>query len=201
MNMSTKEVVQRKNKENKTLKTLSKYSFIALPKEKNKFKQILLNKKLIIDKKSISAKPLKVKRPVVLLEEKTEKHLAIREKEPNPELNSSTMTVAKIESLIESSSTILADAKIAASADDDVNRLIRRMILSFTAKKNEARFSIGFGLFKGANFHLRTKDKNLAVSVEHASMAARNLLIKNRHLLSDMLKKHEINLDDLRFSS
>jgi hypothetical protein len=89
--------------------------------------------------------------------------------------------------------------KIIPDMNDDVNRLIKKLALSFTAKKHEAQFFINIGVFQGTQFNLVTNDQNLSLRVSHASEFAVSLLNDYRDLLKNRLSQHEINLCEIRF--
>lgn len=197
--MSAKEL-SHKNQAPEKINRTPKPCLLLVNKERNRFKELLLHKKLITTKKP-SAKPLlsvRFTKPIEVIERKKEKpSKTIAQKDrPNENLVDAPL-IPKIERFVDASSSILADAKIAAHADDDINRLIRKLTLSFTAKKDESRFSIGDGIFKGAQFHLRTHEKKLSLRVSDASFAAKALLLANKKILTDRLLKHEINLSEL----
>lgn len=93
----------------------------------------------------------------------------------------------------------VAQSKIAADINEEINRLIKKLNLSFTAKKNEARLQIDEGIFLGADFLLVMKDQNLSLKIRHAPPAARAILSEKSDLLKERLQKHEINLQELWF--
>lgn len=102
---------------------------------------------------------------------------------------------------IEKNPELLAAAKIGANVDDDINRLIKKMTLSFTAKKDESQFSIACGVFQGARFILNTNNRDVSLRVSNASVDAETLLYEHQHSLQTRLSMREINLTEIRFFS
>lgn len=96
---------------------------------------------------------------------------------------------------------IRAVGPLSTEAQDDINRLIKRLTLSFTAKKKESRFIIKEGIFQDADFHIVINQEDLVVNVGNASLQAINLLRKHESLLQEKLALREINLLRLRFIS
>lgn len=105
-----------------------------------------------------------------------------------------------IEKLIEQH--IGSIAQVAASkTEEEINRLIKKLTLSFTARKNESQFIIKNGLFRGTKFHLMTDEENLSLNVINASHQAKTLLRDYEGTLKNRLADHEITLSDLSFVS
>ncbi len=92
-------------------------------------------------------------------------------------------------------------AQAATWTVDDINRLIRKMALSFSVSKNESSFYIKDGIFAGARFDIQCQDRDICLSVQKASPEAFRLLRQHQDYLARHLKNHEINLRDVRFLS
>jgi len=90
-------------------------------------------------------------------------------------------------------------AQAAICPIDDINRLIKKMTLSFSAKKNESSFYIKDGLFSGAYFILLSKEQDLSLIVSQVHSHAKALLRQKECLLATKLKKYEINLRSIQF--
>lgn len=117
-------------------------------------------------------------------------------------LNVSCPEVARpIDRLVEENMGVLAQVAASTQSVEDINRLIKKLALSFTAKKNEAHFSIDQGLFQGSSFHLIINERHLSLSVRDASNAAKSLLSNSEALLVSRLAHHEINLREMTFIS
>ncbi len=95
----------------------------------------------------------------------------------------------------------MLQGKIAADINEEINRLIKKMHLSFTAKKNEARLLIDQGIFQGSDFHIWVNNKNLSLKISHAPLTAKAILSCHSDVLKERLQKHEINLQNLMFVS
>ncbi len=91
-------------------------------------------------------------------------------------------------------------AKISLNCEDDINRLIKKLAVSFSAKITEAQFSIEDGIFYGAHFHLTAEDQDLTVRISQIEKPLKRLLASHKELLKTRLAQHEINLRELRFS-
>lgn len=100
---------------------------------------------------------------------------------------------------IDRDASVIAHAAVAAGRADDLNLLIKKLTLNFSATSDHASFSIATGIFQGAEFNLVNDDHNLSVHVRDASTLAQNLLIEHEDLLKDQLAKREINLCDVLF--
>jgi hypothetical protein len=103
--------------------------------------------------------------------------------------------------LRETKSHIVDLSKINENIHDDINRLIKKLALSFTAKKNESQLFIAEGIFQGTRLKLKIDNHDLRLSVNNASKSAAILLKNNQKLLKSRLLKHEINLCEIRFTS
>ena len=96
---------------------------------------------------------------------------------------------------------IIAHARAFTQKEDELNRLLKKLTLSFAAKKNESQFVIGIGVFHGARFHVMTENNDLSLHITNASTTAKNLLNHHRDLLKNRLAHREINLKAVRFMS
>lgn len=105
-----------------------------------------------------------------------------------------------IERLIETNRGLLEQAKLSQS-NDDINKLIRKLTLSFTAKKAEADFLVDSEKFEGAHFHVSTDENDLRLTITGASRSAKDLLLENQEILRDRLIKNEINLAAMTFDT
>ncbi|HXW53804.1 MAG TPA: hypothetical protein VEL47_06840 [Myxococcota bacterium] len=90
-------------------------------------------------------------------------------------------------------------ARISSHCEDDFNRLIKKLRVSFSEKLAEAQFSIEEGIFHGARFHLTAEDRDLTIKISQIAMPLKLLLSNNREVLKTRLAQHEINLCDMRF--
>jgi hypothetical protein len=97
--------------------------------------------------------------------------------------------------------TILCERFKRYAADEEINRLIKKLTLSFTAKKHESEFLIGQGIFKGTRFHVITNESELSMTISKASPVAQRLLGDNKDLLANRLLDHALTLRELMFIS
>ncbi len=102
---------------------------------------------------------------------------------------------------VEKDPTIIAHTAIASGRADDINLLIKKLTLNFSAQHNEAQFTMTTGVFEGAHFSLHNDNRNLTLAVSNASPFAEFLLVENQSLLKETLARKEINLCDLTFMS
>lgn len=108
---------------------------------------------------------------------------------------------AIMERQLEKDPNVIAQASIANGRADDINLLIKKLTLNFSAKNNEAKFSIANGVFEGTQFALITHDHDLILNVSEASSSAKALLVEHQDDLKNLLLDQEINLRDVRFIS
>lgn len=83
--------------------------------------------------------------------------------------------------------------------DDDINRLIKKLTLSFSTKHNESEFVIGYGVLQGTRFQVVIDKQNMSLNIMNASSRARQLINKHQNLLKNRLAVREINLQRLAF--
>lgn len=91
------------------------------------------------------------------------------------------------------------EAQATSMPREEINKLIKKMTLGFSAMKNESSFFMQEGLFAGTIFHLTSKDKNLYMDVKHGSIVAHKILREHEGYLQKRLEQHEINLKGIAF--
>jgi hypothetical protein len=112
---------------------------------------------------------------------------------------SHTATAFSHSKICEQNPNIAAQARAFSQKDDDINRLLKKLTMSFIAKKHQSQFVIGHGVFMGAKFHILTNDRDVSLHIINASVEAKNLVHEHSGLLKSRLANREINLKDLRF--
>lgn len=95
----------------------------------------------------------------------------------------------------------VAHANIAAGRADDINLLIKKIILNSNATSDKALFTIATGIFRGANFTLHAHKNDLLIEVKDANLTAKQLVQNNETALKEILAAREINLREVRFLS
>jgi len=94
-----------------------------------------------------------------------------------------------------------ANLGVGSHLPDEINRLIKKLTLGFTAKKIESQFKVRYGIFEGAHFFLHAFDESLSLKISNASPYARSLLMEHQKTLTNRLAQHEINLDEIMFTN
>lgn len=97
--------------------------------------------------------------------------------------------------------SIQAQAQACSSNLIEINKLIKKLTLGFTASKNESSFFISDGVFEGARFKLNYNENNLRLSISNLKDSAHKLLVDHQEYLRLRLRQKEINLGILMFSS
>jgi len=120
------------------------------------------------------------------------------EHDNNQTATSSLMQVNN-DKTFEQNSHIIAHIKAFSQKDDDINRLLKKLTLSFSANKHESQFVIDAGVFKGARFLVTTNDKDLSLGIINASPEAKVLIHDHHQLLKNRLAMREINLKAVQF--
>ncbi len=118
-------------------------------------------------------------------------------KENHPPLEPNVENVAKAPPSIEGIN--IEKTALSSTYVDDINSLVKKLTLSFSAKKAESCFFIKDGIFKNARFYLRCQDKNLDLMVSNAEIEAIALVKQHRGYLATKLATKEINLQNLMF--
>jgi hypothetical protein len=150
-----------------------------------------LKKKPLMEKKS-SAKMSFVEKT------KNNSLSGIRDKQILPELLPSINSYVMRKSEIEEG--VLIQAQCSNSSREEINKLIKKMTLGFSASKNESSFFMKDGLFAGASFYLTTHDQDLLMKVKHGSLSSYEILADHEEYLRLKLHHHEINLREIVFS-
>lgn len=116
----------------------------------------------------------------------------------NPLLCANSIT---FERMIETNAGMVSVWRSVNRSSDDINRLIKKLTLSFTAQKGEADFVINNGVFDGSRFHIRSDLDEVSLSVDKASPEAQRLLRAETPTLKSRLLQHEIKLGAITFVS
>lgn len=87
----------------------------------------------------------------------------------------------------------------ANQSSEEIHQLLKKLTKNFLSGKNEACFVIATGLFEGAQFHVKTTNQQISLTIKSASLQAKRLVIENRELLQKRLDSHRIILHEIRF--
>lgn len=96
---------------------------------------------------------------------------------------------------------IFGHAKSFFQNDDEISRIFKKIVLNFNTGNGESHFEVPGGIFKGIRFTIKTSGQNLSLGIFNADKHAQSLIVKNKSLLQSRLLRHEIQLQELLFSS
>jgi len=96
---------------------------------------------------------------------------------------------------------LVAQAQAALVGFDEINKLIKKLTLSFSAQKNESTFFIKTGIFEGARFLVTCEEKDLHLKINNIAQSAHRLLCEHQEYLHLRLNRKEINLKSIMFNS
>lgn len=104
-----------------------------------------------------------------------------------------------ISRLEEAERGVVAQAQATGAPMDEINKLIKKMTLSFSVTKKESTFLLKDGLFAGTSFQMICNDNDLTLNVRKASPTACDILTRHQDYLQQRLHKNEINLRAISF--
>jgi hypothetical protein len=96
---------------------------------------------------------------------------------------------------------LVAQAQAALVGFDEINKLIKKLTLSFSLNKNESSFFIKTGIFEGARFKIKRHERDINLSVNNITNDAVQLLSAHKENLCEHLRRKEINLVSIMFNS
>ena len=101
--------------------------------------------------------------------------------------------------LLKDSLKVFTAARHCQESAEEINRLIKKIYLSFIDKKFEAKFLVSGGIFDKAQFSMIITGESLSLEIENASDGAKDLLLGHKDLMKKRLAEHAIHLNHLRF--
>lgn len=107
-----------------------------------------------------------------------------------------TPASAKIEELV-----LIAQAQASLVGFDEINKLIKKLTLSFSTQKNESNFLIKTGIFEGARFFVKCQEKDMHLKINNIASRAHQILGDHKDYLRLRLSLKEINLRSIMFNS
>jgi hypothetical protein len=169
--------------------------------QKNNFRIFLMKYRLdknIVPKDILSKKAKPLPQPDKLsTSDQDNKIIVLSDSARTPE-------IINLESHIKNTTNIdgivIEKAALSSKYIDEINHLVKKLTLSFSAKKSESCFFIKDGIFKNARFNLYCQDKNLDLVLAHAKPEAIDLINRHQDYLATKLAKKEINLRKLVFA-
>lgn len=178
------------NKNNNFSLFLNKYKQTKLS-TKNNTQKITINKKIIISKNN-------KKNNIKKSDFKLEKFFCKNDMASNFTIlaNNINLTPSKPEEV-----TLAAQAQASEVGFEEINKLIKKLTLSFSSKKQESSFFVKDGIFEGARFQVSCENKQAHLGVKYLAPDAHQLLVTHQDYLRQRLLQKEINLESLTFHS
>ena len=105
-------------------------------------------------------------------------------------------TSSKVEDLV-----LVAQAQASLIGFDEINKLIKKLTLSFSTQKSESSFFIKTGVFEGARFHIKSQEKDLHLKINNLATNAHEILSAHQDYLRLRLSQKEINLASIMLNS
>jgi hypothetical protein len=160
-----------------------KFHTILQQHRRNNSKRLLLTKPPIAAKNKLSRHELKEQNnqiPAKEFAEQDKKALVI----DNPQKTTS----------FDVELGIISQTRVSGAVIDDINRLMKKMMMSFSAEKAESSFVMSDGLFEGTSFRLCFQNRDLDIEVKNADQKATMILSDHENYLRSRLLDHEIKL-------
>ena len=96
---------------------------------------------------------------------------------------------------------LVAQAQASLVGFDEINKLIKKLTLSFSMQKSESSFFIKTGIFEGARFKINCEHKNLHLNIFNLGANAHQVLSLNQDYLRLRLRRKEINLASIMLNT
>lgn len=159
----------------------------------------LSDKKRAKNKKTpekISPRVAKNKAQIFLKSEKIATQPDISYNALNSAFSPAQATSSKVDDL-----ALVSQAQAALVGFDEINKLIKKLTLSFSMQKSESSFFIKTGVFEGARFQIKCEEKDLHLKINNLATNAYKILSAHQDYLRKRLGQKEINLASIMLNS